>query len=119
MRIDSPLILGDVEITGNITNSALKNAVDGYATTVSMDAYVSVNSVPYTGALGDVNLGVRNLTTTGIVNTGSIICSPLKTALDGYASSISSLNSAADGYLYTNPNATTLNALVTAAGANV
>ena len=51
--------------------------------------------------------------------TGNIIDAALKTSLDGYQTKIDALNVAADGYLYTNPNATTLNALVTAAGVSI
>ena len=60
----------DLTVGGNIVNTALKNALDGYATTVAMDSYVSVNCVPYVGATGDVNLDTHSIISGGITCIG-------------------------------------------------
>ena len=117
MRIDSPnldgytSVSGDFAVTGSIINPLLKASLDGYGAGLSA-------SVPYAGATSNINLGNHSITTTGIINTGAIICAPLKAALDGYQSQINSFGTIVDGYFYTNPSATTLSALISAAGPN-
>jgi len=46
------ILTGDLNVTGNIINTLLKNALDGYISTAT-----------------DVNLGAHNLTTTGIISS--------------------------------------------------